>query len=406
MSKPTRRLGRGLASLIQPTKPADDAAKIEVVESETSPSQAHDPDDALPHELLPSLGLGEDHEADGQRAPLESHLGREAAAANFVDRSSPDRQMVADRRTVEVLPTAANTEVSTLDATDFIGGATSGAAAATLRVDAIRPGKHQPRQQFDRKTIASLAASIARNGLIQPLVVRPIRMAGDESQHVVGYELIAGERRWRASKAAGIDEVPVIIRNVDDERSLELALVENLQREDLNAIDRAEAYERYCEEFGLRPEEVARRLNEDRTTVVNYLRLLELPPQVKELVAEGQLSMGHARSILGVEGTQRRCELAQAAVANGLSVRALEEIVRRKRLGRDVTQPADQADETRKPAGPQANVADLENRFQQALATKVKIKPGRGKGRGRIVIDYFSLDDFDRIAGKLGVHLD
>jgi ParB family chromosome partitioning protein len=145
------------------------------------------------------------------------------------------------------------------------------------------------------------------------------------------YELIAGERRWRASRAAGVEDVPVIVRDVDDEKSLELALIENLQREDLNAIDRADAYARYCDEFGLSPAEVAQRMAEDRSTVVNYLRLRELPNKVKALVADGQLSMGHARAILGVPQADNREALARSAVANSLSVRALEQIIRRRK---------------------------------------------------------------------------
>jgi ParB family chromosome partitioning protein len=286
-------------------------------------------------------------------------------------------------------------------------GLPAGSVDTRARINEIVPNVRQPRQQFERESIAALAASIARNGLIQPLVVRPVRDRSDPEGYAK-YELIAGERRWRASRAAGVEDVPVIVRDVDDEKSLELALIENLQREDLNAIDRADAYARYCDEFGLSPAEVAQRMAEDRSTVVNYLRLRELPNKVKALVADGQLSMGHARAILGVPQADNREALARSAVANNLSVRALEQIIRRRKEsgGAESTRGQATVESDAEPVAKSAQVRDLENRFQQALGTKVRIVPGRGRQRGRIVIDYFSFDDFDRILDRLGVDRD
>jgi ParB family chromosome partitioning protein len=181
---------------------------------------------------------------------------------------------------------------------------------------------------------------------------------------------------------------------------LELALVENLEREDLNAIDRARAYRRFCTTFGLKADDVADRLGEDRSTVSNYLRLLDLSEPIRELVASDKLSMGHARCLLGITDEPRRMRLALSAAENGLSVRALEEIVRRERTRGGVAASA--------PAVPTANqrsahIHDIEARFERALKTKVVIHEGRRKASGRITIEYYSLDDFDRIAEMLGV---
>lgn len=343
MTTPPRRLGRGLSSLIQVTADKHDTPP--------APSQ--------PQGIAPTT------------APHRSE-----------DAEYPD--------TISGVGTTSSADPPSAR----LGG------ARPIRLEEIVPNRQQPRRAFNAESIGQLAASIARHGLVQPLVVRPIASLSD-SQDVVKYELIAGERRWRASRAAGIEAVPVIVREVDNQESLELALVENLQREDLNAIDRAEAYARYCREFDAVPEDLASRLNEDRTTVINYLRLLELPPAVKELVAAGTLSMGHARAILGAASADERTALARSVVENGLSVRALEEVMRRRRESKPA-QPA-AAVPASKSRDVSAHVVELETRFQQALGTKVKIKPGRGKGRGKITIEYYSFDDFDRIMSRMGV---
>ncbi|MBI4718731.1 MAG: ParB/RepB/Spo0J family partition protein [Planctomycetes bacterium] len=264
------------------------------------------------------------------------------------------------------------------------------AAPTTLPTELLAPNPFQPRSNVSQADIASLAQSIERNGLLQPIAVRP---AGG------GYEIIAGERRWAAAKALGWAAVPVVIREADDRQMLELALIENLQREDLNAVDRARAYREFCMRFSLKPEQVAERLGEDRTTVVNYLRLLELPPGIQAHLAEGRLSMGHARCLLGVSDARRQAALAEDAMTADLSVRALEERVRREKAQPDKlpSQPA-----VRRPP----HLADLERRFEQAVKTKVRIYEGRRKGSGRIVLEYYTLDDFDRISALLQVPAD
>jgi ParB family chromosome partitioning protein len=241
--------------------------------------------------------------------------------------------------------------------------------------------------------LLQLANSLKQSGLLQPITARP---------NGGRLEIIAGERRWRAAKKLGWTEIPVLVREATDEQMIELALIENIQREDLNAIDRASAYRQFCDRFSLSAEEVGRRLGEDRTTVTNYLRLLELPRPVRLLVAGGKLGMGHARCIAGVKDEDRQLQLADAVVQNALSVRALEEIIRREKARS--SQPQDQgAVATR---GPSPHVRDIQKRFEQAVKTKVSIHEGRRAGTGRITIQYYSLDDFERIASQLGVAID
>lgn len=262
-------------------------------------------------------------------------------------------------------------------------------ASSLIPVDRIRPNPYQPRRDIDRSELEPLAESIRLHGILQPITVRRV---GDH------FQLVAGERRWRAAQLAGLREVPVSVRVANDQQMLELALVENLQREDLNAIDRAKAYRQFCNEFGLTAEQVAERLGEDRSTATNYMRLLELEPEIQALLASGKIQMGHARSLLGVMDAARRRSLAQQAVDRQLSVRAMEELVRQAKAGRPG--PAGAA----KPRP--ANLRDMETRFEQAVKTKVSIIEGRRKGTGRLVIEYYSLDDFDRIASLLGVRAD
>ena len=266
-----------------------------------------------------------------------------------------------------------------------------GALLATI--NSLQPNPFQPRDNTVSYDILSLSKSIQRNGMLQPISVRPL---GD------GYQIIAGERRWRAALSLGLSHVPVIVRDASDEQMLELALIENIQREDLNAIDRARAYRRYCNTFCVKVEEVAERVGEDRSTVANYVRLLELPNEVQEMVAKGDIAMGHARCLLGIADSSRRIQLANAVVGNQLSVRALEELVRRERTRG--SGEADTQGTTVRTVSP--HLADMQRRFEETVRTKVVIKEGKRKGTGRIVIEYHSLDEFDRLASMLGVPLE
>lgn len=261
-----------------------------------------------------------------------------------------------------------------------------------LAVEALTPNPFQPRGSFDEGSLNALAASIRRNGILQPI---PVRRVGE------AYQIIAGERRWTAARRAGLAEVPVVVREATDEQMLELALIENLHREDLNPVDRAKAYRNFCGRFDVRPEELADRLGEDRTTVVNYLRLLELPENIRALVTAGRLSMGHARCLLSVSEESQRQKLAEAILKNELSVRAVEEIVRRGRALLEARARRAAGDREGRMTAP--HIADLRRRFEEALKTRVQIQEGKRKGTGRVIIAYYSLEDFDRLAERMGV---
>lgn len=264
-------------------------------------------------------------------------------------------------------------------------------ATHEIAMDMIRTNRYQPRGEIKSQDLQSLSASIKKSGVLQPIVVRPLKEGV--------YELLAGERRWRASQMAGLKVIPAVVREASDEEMLELALIENIQREDLNAIDRALAYRRYCDEFDLTAEEIASRMGEDRTTVTNYLRLLDLPSDVKEYVSEGQLSMGHARCLLSIKSPSELAKLAKEAIQQGLSVRALEKIVRERAQAREqASRPSTPPSQQKRP-----QIASLEQSFIRTLGTKVEINESRRKGNGKIIIHYYNLDDFDRVAERLGI---
>ena len=260
----------------------------------------------------------------------------------------------------------------------------------TVAIEDVHPMRGQPRKTFDDAGIDELAASIRNQGIIQPLIVR-LREGG-------GYELIAGERRWRAAQRAGLHGVPVVVRDSAAAEAFELAMVENLQRQDLNPIEEAEGFDRLIREFGYTQESLAARVGKDRSTVTNALRLLKLPPGVRALVIAGRLSMGHARAILGLEtlpsGAPEAMErMARLAAARELSVRQVEQLVRRAR-----ETPADNA-----PAAPNratASARDLEVRLSRSLGARVRVVEA-GPGRGQLAIQYGSLDELDRILAKL-----
>lgn len=262
-----------------------------------------------------------------------------------------------------------------------------------LQVSQIEPNQHQPRAQFDEEALVSLTDSIRELGVLQPILVRP---AGHDR-----YELIAGERRWRASKRAGLQTIPAIVRKIDETTSLEQALVENLHREDLHPMEEAAAYQQLIEEFHLSHEDVARRVGKSRSAVSNMLRLFQLPPSIQKLVADRQLSAGHARALLGTPDRAFQEALARRAVAEGLNVREVEELVR-ARTGEDEAEAeADPAASTK----PSADVAgrrlrppgllELEGLLSDRLDTRVKVS--MGAKRGKVTIDFASLEDLERI---------
>jgi ParB family chromosome partitioning protein len=261
----------------------------------------------------------------------------------------------------------------------------TGDGLRTVAIEDVHPSRGQPRKVFDDARLDELAASIRAQGIIQPLVVR-LRDGG-------GYELIAGERRWRAAQRAGLHEVPAVVRDVAEKRAFEMALVENLQREDLNPIEEAQGFERLIEEFGYTQEALATRVGKDRSTVANSLRLLRLPNAVRDLVTEGRLSMGHARALLGIEETDALERLARRVVARELSVRQVEALVRRERDG---AAPASAT----APPRPNVNARDLADRLTRALGTRVRVVD-EGEGKGRLEISYHSLDQLDVVLAKI-----
>jgi ParB family chromosome partitioning protein len=253
-----------------------------------------------------------------------------------------------------------------------------------IAVDLIDPNPFQARVRFDEAGIEELAASLRTAGVLQPLLVRPVG---------VRYQVVAGERRWRAAQRAGFAKVPVIVRAVHDQEALELTLIENLQREELNPIEEAQAYERLTHEFGLRQEEVADRTGKNRATVANTIRLLKLPKVVQQLVSGGKLSAGHARALLMTEDAQRQVKLAQRIVSQGLSVRQVERLVKLEGPARPKAQAEIQ----------DPNVKAAVTNLEQALRTKVHITPVVG-GVGHLKIEYYSndqlMDLYDRIMGS------
>lgn len=269
-----------------------------------------------------------------------------------------------------------------------------GIEARMVGVEELKPNPLQPRRVFDEEKVRGLADSIATSGMIQPIVVR---------NGADGLEIVAGERRWRAAKMAGLTEVPVLVREASDEAMLELALVENIHREDLNAVDRAMAYRMYCDEFGLSADEVGKRVGEDRTTVTNYLRLLELPEKVLRMLATERISMGHARALIGVTDEDWAFRLAQRAALQGLSVRAVEEAARQGKRRSRRAKPAVRAVRAQTGLGLPAHIKDLERRFEERLGTKVRIELGKSRQDGQVVIEFYGVGEFEGICKKIGV---
>jgi ParB family chromosome partitioning protein len=250
----------------------------------------------------------------------------------------------------------------------------------------------QPRREFAPEQLAELEESIKKNGLLQPLVVRP---RSGSSSDGAEWELIAGERRWRAVRRLGWSQVPVVVREIDDRAMLVLAIVENVQRAGLSAMEEAAAYKQLIDEFGYTQAEVADSVGRERSTVANLLRLLGLPPSVQRMVNEGQLSMGHARALLGLDDERQMAELARQAVDAGMSVRTVEERVRQLRP--TSAGPADRSTMAGvRQAVDDPHVRHLEAELQRALGTAVRIRVTGGKA-GRIEIPFYNADDFDRV---------
>jgi ParB family chromosome partitioning protein len=250
----------------------------------------------------------------------------------------------------------------------------------------VSPNPYQARTVWNEEDLAELTASVRANGVIQPIIVRPFQGA---------YQLIAGERRLRAAQMAGLARIPALVREVSEEQLFEWSLVENIHRRDLNPVERAKAYQRYLGAFSLTQAEAADRLGEDRSVIANYVRLLDLPEEIKQMLVDGRLSMGHARAILSLPTDELRRKLANRALAGRLSVREVERLVRKYLTENGTPRPNGRAKA--------AHIVDLEEKLRRHLGTRVAIETKRHGQGGKIIIEFDSLDEFDRIAETIGL---
>jgi len=262
----------------------------------------------------------------------------------------------------------------------------AGRAVLQLPVEAVERSKEQPRKRFDERQLEELAASIREHGVVEPILVR---------RHGERYRIVAGERRWRAAQRAGLKEIPALVRDAGDREAFELALVENLQRADLNAVEEAEAYDFLLREHGLTQEQVSARVGKERSTVANALRLLKLPADVRDMVRDGRLEMGHARALLALERADLIRRAAQEVARAGLSVRATEALVRRQVGGGTAASRGDGAQ------AESASVRAVVARLQRRLGARCRLVP-RGAQAGKIEVEYTSLEELDGILSKIG----
>ncbi len=277
-------------------------------------------------------------------------------------------------------------------------GHESGEAVQRIPISAIRPNRFQPRRTFTDESLQELADSIRSAGVIQPIVVRPLTT----NDGTKTYELIAGERRWRAAEHVGLSDLPAIVRNISDEQSAEWALIENIQREDLNPMERAYALRQLGERFGLTQAQIGEKVGLDRSSVANLIRLTELEGDIQDMVRAGALGMGHARALLSVPAGMDRVELAHAAVSEEWTVRRLEEEARRIKGGAAVSERLAHHEKT---SGGGATLSDLERQLSEHLGTRVTITTNRAGDRGRITIAFYGLDHFDGLMSRLGFRM-
>lgn len=254
----------------------------------------------------------------------------------------------------------------------------------TIDINKIEPNNNQPRKNFNEDKIHELAESIKQHGLIEPLIVQKGKKGF--------YTIIAGERRWRAAREAGVKEIPVVVKDYSDQQVMEIALIENIQREDLNAIEEAEAYDRLIRDFNLKQDEVAERVSKSRVAITNSLRLLKLDERVREMIIEDKIKSGHARALLGVSNGDEQHKLAVMIFDNSMSVRETEKMV--KKYLADKKKPVKEVRE--KDTQTELIYKDYEEKLKSVIGTKVNIN-NKGKGKGKIEIEYFSADEFDRI---------
>jgi ParB family chromosome partitioning protein len=354
-----RKLGRGLSALLgSPVQIRIPAAQPGVQGASASPD-----DDATPRSMQEQIPMAQGawkHSAD----PMPEGLsGRDGSTNRGVPTTAADRK---EGRTPQGI--------------------------VEIHVEHITPNQRQPRTDFNEESIRGLAGSIRQAGLMQPIVVRPA---------ATGYELIAGERRWRAAKLLGLSVIPAIVRDLDDQASAEFALIENVQREDLNPMDRAIALRRLSTDFGLTHQVIADRVGLDRASVTNLLRLSDLDTATAQLVRSGALSQGHGKALLALTDLSARRSMAERAIKQDWSVRELERRIQHVQRPDGATVAGSAPSRTDK-SPRSANAADLERKLAEHLGTRVAIQLGRKKGSGRLVLDFYSLDQFDGLMQRLG----
>lgn len=288
-----------------------------------------------------------------------------------------------------LIPDAVGEAKAKKEATKIVQDSDSNANATEtlVKITAVEPNRKQPRKTFDEDSLQELSDSIKQVGLIQPILVQ------DRKDH---YEIIAGERRWRAAKLAGLKEVPVIIRDYSEQEIMEISLIENIQREDLNPIEEAQAYKRLLTEFNLKQDEVAERVSKSRTAVTNSIRLLKLDDKVQQMVIDDMISTGHARALLSIENAEEQYELAQKIFDEKLSVREVEKLV--KNLHKPEKPKKKPDDKTL-----QIIYQDIEDKLKQKLSTKVTVT-SKGEGSGKIEIEFYNHEDLDRLLEMIGNH--
>ncbi|MHC4080840.1 MAG: ParB/RepB/Spo0J family partition protein [Planctomycetota bacterium] len=321
--------------------------------------------------------------------PKRRRLGRGLTSLISTEVPIPSEESSASETPAGPPPSTATTEVSrdapvvTIIRPD--GDDDEQAAIRPIPTSEIRPNPSQPRQRFDEASLRELGASMRSMGVMQPVAVRP---------HAGGFELVVGERRWRAAQLVGISHLPAVVREMDDETAAEWALVENIQREDLDPLERANAFRRLSDQFGLTHQEIADRVGLSRSAVTNQLRLLDLDELSRDLLAQRLLTEGHARALLAITNLDSRKHLAQMAVRKEWSVRTLE--------SRAATLSATPRRSATSTGAAPPHRADLERKLSDHLGTKVQLKPGKQKGSGRLVIEFYSFDQFEGLMQKLG----
>ncbi len=336
-----------------------------------------------------------DEEEDDQEEQFLTETAKAPAVQTAAEAPSvPEAPAIPEESAAPAVQTDSTEEVRT-ETLETVSPAAPGqtGAAVLVRISQVEPNRKQPRELFDDTALEELADSIRQYGILQPLLVQ------DRGDH---YEIIAGERRWRAALKAGLHEIPVVIRDYTEQEITELSLIENIQREDLNPIEEAQAYQRLLEEFGLKQEEVAQRVSKSRTAVTNSLRLLKLDERVRQMVIDGRLSMGQARALLALSIPEEQYQTACRVIEEELSVREVEKLIRE--LTGDAAGKKPHKERASKSTGPdpqlKAIYKQLEERMKGALQTKVRIHD-KGGGAGHLEIDFYGTEDLERLIDKI-----